>query len=91
MTVRQGLAEQHPRRFVVDADIDADGFPFALQNLFEQFARAVAGGGGELERQGLAVGVLARAIRLRVPPGIIQELLGRAPEVVAVIAGTSSR
>jgi hypothetical protein len=56
----------------MDAGIDADLFPLALEDLFDQLARAVARGRRQLERQRFAVSVLARSARLRVPAGLFQ-------------------
>ena len=42
-------------RLVADADVDAERTPLALHHLLDQLARAVAGGGHELEGEPLAL------------------------------------
>ena len=83
MAVQHGFAEQYPRRLVVDADIDADLLPLALQHLLDQLARTVARGCRQLDGQALAVGVLACSVRL-LQPTCRFEQLRRPRRVVAM-------
>ena len=70
---RQGLGEEDARRLVADARLDAGLAPHALQHLLHRFARAVAGGGHEFERQALAGGVAADAVGAGRPAGLVQQ------------------
>ena len=78
-----GLAEEHPRRLVPDPDVDAEPAPLALQHLLDQLARAVAGGGHQLERERLASGVVADAVPDLAPAGLVEQRAGRR-QVLAV-------
>ena len=78
MPLRDRLAEEHPRRLIADAHIDADILPRRLQHLLHEFARAVAGGGAEFEPERLSGGVAAgRARRITGPPRLVQQPPGR--------------
>ena len=70
------LAEEHPRRFVLDPHVDADALPLALQHLLHQLARPVAGGGHDRQAQRRALGVVADPLFLRRPAGLVQQLGG---------------
>src|SRR3546814_1576456 len=67
------LPEEHARRLVAHADVDADLLPLALQHLLHQLADAAAGGGHELELQRLALGVVPDAALQLGPAGGVEQ------------------
>src|SRR3546814_19040950 len=63
------LPEEHARRLVAHAAVDADLLPLALQHLLPQLADAAAGGGNDTEIHRLALGALPASPLHAMPPG----------------------
>src|SRR6185437_10974647 len=72
------------RRLVLEAKLDAELPPLALQDLLDQFADAIAGGGAEGERQRLALRVAAYAVAIPAPARVVEQRrrLGRVIGIV---------
>src|SRR3546814_20693979 len=70
------LPEEHARRLVAHADVDADLLPLALQHLLHQLADAADGGGHELELQRLALGAVRDAAFTPGPTGGVETRRG---------------
>ena len=68
-----GLAEEDAGGLVLHRDRDADLPPLAQQDLLDQFARAVAGGGADGQGQGFAGGVMAHAVAQVRPAGLVEQ------------------
>ena len=78
----RAVAEEHARRLVADAHLDARAPPLALQRLLHRFAQPIPGGGAELERQALARRVLADSVDHAIEARFGQQRL-RAREIEA--------
>ena len=59
---------------IADAHIDSDALPLALQNLFDQFAGAVARRRHDFQPQWFAFFVVAHALARVLPSGLDQKL-----------------
>ena len=80
----QGFRED-ARRFGLDAHLDADLLQLALDHLRHQLAHAIAGRGRDLDRQALALGILAHAVLDLGEARLVQEL-ARRRRIVGVVA-----
>ncbi len=76
-TFSDGLAEQDARGLVADAQIDADIAIVGLDDLLDQLAHAVAGGGHNLDPKRLAHCVVSDAVANVGPAGLDEQPLRR--------------
>src|SRR5262249_13850565 len=83
------LAEQHARRLVLEANVDADLAPLALQYLLAQFRGAVTGSGLEFQRERPARRIAAQPAWLRRPSRRIEQR-SCSRRVVAIARGVGA-